>query len=144
MNNILSPWPLELLWLLVHIGDPVIFKPLSQIWLSRSTYKVTRNVNFAPYIGTFIKFETYLVNFTKDLNPPDIMKYFKEVDTTQLIWDTSKVRTTPNHYNCLEWYWWRLSQQYKRIQSEVEYWGCIYSAVHKCFFNYSRSYGLPS
>ena len=27
-----------------------------------------------------------------------------------------------------------LSNQYRRLQGEVEYLGCIYSAVHECFF----------
>ena len=43
--------------------DPVMFEPLSQIHLSRATYKVTSYVDFAPYV-LFKKFETYLVNFT--------------------------------------------------------------------------------
>ena len=30
--------------------DPIFFKPLSQIQLNRSTYKVTSYVNFAPYV----------------------------------------------------------------------------------------------
>ena len=57
------------------------------------------------------KFETYLVNFTNDLNFIDIMKHFKEVDTAQFICEGSNVRTSPNHYNCLESYQCRLSKQ---------------------------------
>ena len=30
--------------------DPAIFKPLSQIQLSRSTYKVSSYIDFAPYM----------------------------------------------------------------------------------------------
>ena len=44
--------------------DPVSFKLLRQIWLSRSTYKMTSYVDFAPYLNTFRQFETYLQNFT--------------------------------------------------------------------------------
>ena len=114
--------------------DQVIFKPLGQIQLSRSTYKVTSYVDFALYVQSFKKFGTCLVNFTRDLYSPDIMKHFKEMDTIWLFWDRSKVRTIQNHYNCLESYQCILSKQYRRIQSELEYLGHIYSAVHNHFF----------
>ena len=39
---------------------------------------------------SFRMFEAYLVNFTNDLNSPDIMSHFTEADTTQLIWERSK------------------------------------------------------
>ena len=65
--------------------DPVIFNPLSQIQFSRSTYKVTSYADFAPYVQLFGKFEDYLINFTYDLNSPDVMSHSGEVDTTQLI-----------------------------------------------------------
>ena len=35
------------------------------------------------------KFGTYMVNLIKELNCPDIVKCFKEAETTQLIWDRS-------------------------------------------------------
>ena len=76
-----------------------------------------------------------MVNFTKDLNSPDITSHFKEADATWFIWDRLKVSTIPNHYNCLESYGFRLSKQNRRIQGEVEYQGRIYSAVCECFFN---------
>ena len=53
-------------------ADPDIFGALKQIWLSRSTYKITSYVDFAPYLNSFSKFETYLVNFITDLNSPNI------------------------------------------------------------------------
>ena len=84
--------------------DLVIFKPLSQIQLSRSTYKVTSFVDLAPYMQSFKKAEPYLVNFTNDLSSPDIVKPFKEADTTQHIWERSKVQTISNHCNCSEAY----------------------------------------
>ena len=116
-------------------NDLVIFEPFSQIQLSRSTYKLTSYVNFAPYVQSFKKFETYLVNFTNDLNSLDILKCFKEAYTTQCVWKRSKVQTFPNHYNCSESYQCSLSKQNRRIQSEIEHFGCIYYAVCGCFFN---------
>ena len=51
-------------------ADPVIFEPLNQIQLSRSTYMVTSYVIFTPYLHFFSKFETHLINVTDDLNSP--------------------------------------------------------------------------
>ena len=42
---------------------PVIFEPKNDILLSRSTYKVTSYVDFAPYIGLFVKFHNHLKGF---------------------------------------------------------------------------------
>ena len=39
--------------------DAAIFEPLSQIQLSRSMYKVTSYVAFAPYVQSFKKFEAF-------------------------------------------------------------------------------------
>ena len=36
--------------------DAIIFEPLSQIWLSRSTYKVTSYIGFSPYVQSFRTF----------------------------------------------------------------------------------------
>ena len=58
-------------WAIVAAGmwqDLVICKPLSQIWLSRFTYKVTSYGDFAPYMQSFRKFEACSINSTNDLN----------------------------------------------------------------------------
>ena len=36
------------------------------------------------------KVEAYLVNFTNDLNSPDILHHFREADTSWLIWIRSE------------------------------------------------------
>ena len=88
----------SLVWTIHHHPDPqttlaldkraetVAFVSLNQIKLFRSTYKVTSYADFAPYVQLFKKFGTYLVNFTGDLNSPDIMKHFKVADITWLFW----------------------------------------------------------
>ena len=48
----------------------VLFEPLVHIRLSRSTYKVTTFIEFAPYIQSFINFEKYLLKFVEDLQDP--------------------------------------------------------------------------
>ena len=40
------------------------------IRLSRSTYKVTSFIEFAPYIQSFVNFEKYLGQFVKDIQDP--------------------------------------------------------------------------
>ena len=73
--------------------DPVIFETFSQILLHRFTYKVISYTDFAPYLQFFRKFEAYLVNFTNDLNSPDIISHFREADTIQLTWDRYKYKS---------------------------------------------------
>lgn len=50
---------------------PVIFEPLRHVKLSRSTYKVTSFVDFAPYINSFVKFQAYLEKFIHDVQSHD-------------------------------------------------------------------------
>ena len=62
----------------------VIFEPLNHIQLRRPIYEVTSYVDFSPYLNPFNMFETYWVNFTNDLNSPDVLAHFQEADTTFL------------------------------------------------------------
>ena len=48
----------------------VLFEPMVHIRLSRSTYKVTSFIEFAPYIQSFVNFEKYLDQFVKDIQDP--------------------------------------------------------------------------
>ena len=50
--------------------NSVLFKPMVHIRLSRSTYKVTSFIEFAPYIQSFVNFEKYLSQFVKDIQDP--------------------------------------------------------------------------
>ena len=47
--------------------NSVLFEPMGHIRLSRSTYKVTSFIEFAPYIQSFVNFEKYLDQFVKDI-----------------------------------------------------------------------------
>ena len=47
--------------------NSVLFEPMVHIRLSRSTYKVTSFIEFAPYIQSFVNFEKYLSQFVKDI-----------------------------------------------------------------------------
>ena len=50
--------------------NSVLFEPMVHIRLSRSTYKVTSFIEFAPYIQSFMNFEKYLDQFVKDIQDP--------------------------------------------------------------------------
>ena len=114
--------------------DPVILNLLSEIQLSRSTYKVTSYVDFALYMPSFKKFGTYLSNFIKDLNSPDIIKQFKEADTTWPVWSRSKIMIIPIITTVLN----PIGVGFLNNTGEIK-WSWIFeqhiSAIHKCFFN---------
>ena len=44
--------------------ESVIYVPLPRIVLSRSTYKITSFIEFAPYMESFKKFERFLNRFS--------------------------------------------------------------------------------
>ena len=46
---------------------PVIFKPLENVQMSRSTYKVTSFIDFEPYLQYFTNFEKYLNKFLQEI-----------------------------------------------------------------------------
>ena len=46
---------------------PVIFEPLQNIQMSRSTYKVTSFIDFEPYLQYFTNFEEYLNKFLQEI-----------------------------------------------------------------------------
>ena len=54
----------------------VLFEPLVHIRLSRSTYKVTTFIEFAPYIQSFTNFGGYLHKFVEDLYDPSRVSGF--------------------------------------------------------------------
>ena len=46
---------------------PVIFEPLQNVQMSRSTYKVTSFIDFEPYLQYFTYFEEYLNKFLQEI-----------------------------------------------------------------------------
>ena len=46
---------------------PVIFEPLQNVQMSRSTYKVTSFIDFEPYLQYFTNFEEYLNKFLQEI-----------------------------------------------------------------------------
>ena len=100
---------------------------------------VTSYVNIIPYLNSFSKFETYLVNFTNDLNSPDILAHFQEADTTHTVWARYEILKNPNYHHCSKVYQCRLLWQYRKIQEEAKYLGTVYYAVYQCFLSATDS-----
>ena len=73
-----------------HI-ESVIYEPLPRIVLSRSTYKITSFIEFAPYMESFKKFEQFLNRFTRDLDNPDFVGPLYNINQTKAdLWDGPK------------------------------------------------------
>ena len=56
--------------------NSVLLEPMVHIRLSRSTYKVTSFIEFAPYIQSFVNFERYLDQFVRDIQDPSRVSGF--------------------------------------------------------------------
>ena len=68
--------------------ESVIYEPLPRIVLSRSTYKITSFIEFAPYIESFKAFERFLNRFTRDLDNPDFVGPLYNINRTKPICGT--------------------------------------------------------
>ena len=75
-----------------------------------------------------------MVNFTNELNSPDVLAHFQEADTMCIIWERYDVIRFPNYYNCSKMYQCRLPWQCRKIQ-EVKCLGSVYYAVYQCFLS---------
>ena len=64
--------------------EPVIFEPLKQVRLSRSTYTVTSYLSFQPYKDAFAKYSEYLSDFITDLHSRETRTKFLHMDSTYL------------------------------------------------------------
>ena len=74
--------------------ESVIFEPISNIRLSRTTYKVTSYINFEPYLTNFDKFGRYLASFKEDLANENKMGTLMKVEPTYKLrgyeWDCTQ------------------------------------------------------
>ena len=65
-----------------HGKYPLIFEPLQNVQTSRSTYKVTSFIDFAPYLEYFQQFEKYLEAFKVSIgafeNDPVLQEFREE------------------------------------------------------------------
>ena len=96
--------------------ESVIYELQPRVVLSRSTYKITSFIEFAPYIDSFKKFERFLHRFTKELDSPDFVGPLYNINKTKSdIWsgpksDYFRVQCRKNAYRC------RLVMQFKLLK----------------------------
>ena len=84
--------------------------------MSRSTYKVTSFIDFAPYRETFKKFERFLNRFRRDLNDPQRVGPLFNINRTKTsMWQGPKADTFRGHKCRKEAYKCRLSRQFSLI-----------------------------
>ena len=115
-----------------HI-ESVIYEPLPQIVLSRSTYKITSFIQFAPYIESFKKFERFLNRFTRDLNNPEVVGPLYNINQTKTdSWDAPKSEyfrgnCKKNAYRC------RLIKQFKLLRTQTRKIKVLFQEIYLRF-----------
>ena len=123
-----------------HI-ESVIYEPLPRIVLSRSTYKITSFIQFAPYIEAFKKFERFLNRFTRDLNDPEVVGPLFNINRTKTdTWSGPKSEyfrgiCKKNAYRC------RLVKQFKLIRSQTKKIKVLFQEIYLQFIRAIDSTG---
>ena len=113
--------------------ESVIYEPQPRVVLSRSTYKITSFIEFAPYIDSFKKFEKFLHRFTKELDSPDFVGPLYNINKTKSdIWsgpksDYFRVQCRKNAYRC------RLVKQFKLLRSQVRKIKILFREIYTRF-----------
>ena len=115
-----------------HI-ESMIYEPLPRIVVSRSTYKITSFIQFAPYVESFKKFERFLNRFTRDLNDPEVVGPLYNINRTKAdSWDGPKSEyfrgsCKKNTYRC------RLIKQFKLIRSQTKKIRVLFEEIYRRF-----------
>ena len=113
--------------------ESVIYEPQPKVVLSRSTYKITSFIEFAPYIDSFKRFERFLNRFTKELDSPDFVGPLYNVNRTKSeSWngpksDYFRVQCRKNAYRC------RLVKQFKLLRSQVKKIKILFREIYTRF-----------
>ena len=74
---------------------PVIFEPLQNIQMSRSTYKVTSFIDFEPYLQYFANFKEYLNKFLLE-----IVNFMEDPVFKEFRWGSSTARGGDSEIDC--------------------------------------------
>ena len=82
---------------------PVIFEPQSKICFTRSSYKLTTFVDFAPFLMGFQRVRDYLTEFKRDLNTPnqpfqDSQYRSSSIETSIIANETVLMNTLKKHW----------------------------------------------
>ena len=114
--------------------ESVIFEPQPRMLMSRSTYKVTSFIDFAPYRETFKKFERFLNRFRKDLNDPErVGPLFNINRTKSSMWQGPRADTFRGYKCRKEAFKCRLSRQFSLIRIEYEKTTKLFQGIYTKF-----------
>ena len=114
--------------------ESVIFEPQPRMLMSRSTYKVTSFVDFAPYKETFKKFERFLNRFRKDLNDPQRVGPLFNINRTKTsMWQGPRADTFRGYKCRKEAYKCRLSRQFSLIRLECAKTAKLFQGIYTKF-----------
>ena len=80
-----------------HGKYSIIFEPLQNIQMSRSTYRVTSFIDFDPYLQYFANFELYLERFLKNLE-----SFMEDPVFREFRWGSSMARSGEEGIDCSE------------------------------------------
>ena len=80
-----------------HRKYSIIFEPLQNIQMSRSTYRVTSFIDFDPCLQYFANFELYLERFLKNLE-----SFVEDPVFREFKWGSSMARSGDEGVNCSE------------------------------------------
>ena len=78
-----------------HGKYSIIFEPLQNIQMSRSTYRVTSFIDFDPYLQYFANFELYLERFLKNLE-----SFIEDPVFREFRWGSSMARSGEEGIDC--------------------------------------------
>ena len=78
-----------------HGKYSIIFEPLQNVQMSRSTYRVTSFIDFDPYLQYFENFEVYLERFLKNLE-----SFVEDPVFREFKWGSSTARNGEEGLDC--------------------------------------------
>ena len=114
--------------------ESVIFEPQPRMLMSRSTYKVTSFIDFAPYRETFKKFERFLNRFRKDLHDPERVGPLFNINRTKTsMWQGPKADAFRGQKCRKEAYKCRLSRQFSLIRMECAKTTKLFQGIYAKF-----------
>ena len=114
--------------------ESVIFEPQPRMLMSRSTYKVTSFIDFAPYRETFKRFEKFLNRFRRDLNDPErIGPLFNINRTKTTMWQGPRADTFRGYKCRKEAFKCRLIRQFTLIKLECAKTTRLFQGIYTKF-----------
>ena len=114
--------------------ESVIYEPQPRMLMSRSTYKVTSFIDFAPYRETFKGFERFLNRFRRDLNDPERIGPLYNINRTKTtMWQGPRANTFRGYKCKKEAFKCRLIRQFTLIKLECAKTTRLFQGIYTKF-----------